>query len=120
MNQMRENRKYKVKVKNRVLTFNVRKELVQIQRFEENPNFHLLQPSQNPHDYYIMDSQEILAVHSILHLIFHRNKNQHHRTKWWKWLSILKRATLDLTRSNAVESQKHLATYVIPRCYMYE
>ncbi|KAJ5779032.1 hypothetical protein N7457_006752 [Penicillium paradoxum] len=66
-----------------------------------------------------MDSKDILAVHSTLHLIFHRNKNQHHRTKWWKWLSILKRATLDLTGPNAVECQKHLATYIIPRCYMY-
>ncbi|KAJ5504678.1 hypothetical protein N7463_007552 [Penicillium fimorum] len=62
-----------------------------------------------------MDSKEILAVHSTLHLIFHRNKNQHRRTKWWKWLSILKRATLDLARSG-VES--HLATHIIPRCYI--
>ncbi|KAJ5545351.1 hypothetical protein N7535_006259 [Penicillium sp. DV-2018c] len=64
-----------------------------------------------------MDTKEILAVHSMLHLIFHRNKNQHHRAKWWKWLSILKRATLDLVRSD-VESQKHLATQIIPRCYI--
>ncbi|KAJ6149958.1 hypothetical protein N7471_001157 [Penicillium samsonianum] len=62
-----------------------------------------------------MDSKEILAVHSILHLIFHRNKNQHRRTKWWKWLSILKRATLDLARSGV---KSHLATHVIPRCYI--
>ncbi|CRL30123.1 unnamed protein product [Penicillium camemberti] len=60
--------------------------------------------------------KEILAVHSTLHLIFHRNKNQHRRTKWWKWLSILKRATLDFARSGV---KSHLAT-VIPRCYMYE
>ncbi|KGO63663.1 hypothetical protein PITC_072160 [Penicillium italicum] len=58
--------------------------------------------------------EEILAVHSMLHLIFHRNKNQHRRTKWWKWLSILKRATLDLARSGV---KSHLAT-VIPRCYI--
>ncbi|KAJ5972663.1 uncharacterized protein N7479_002581 [Penicillium vulpinum] len=64
-----------------------------------------------------MDTKEILAVHSTLHLIFHRNKNQHRRTKWWKWLSILKRATLDLARSGV---KSHLATYIIPRCYMYE
>ncbi|KAJ5882189.1 uncharacterized protein N7529_000861 [Penicillium soppii] len=71
-----------------------------------------------------MDSKEILAVHSMLHLIFHRNKNQHHRTTWWKWLSMLKRATADLARSldadaTSVESQKqHLAAHIIPRCYM--
>ncbi|OQE07106.1 hypothetical protein PENVUL_c015G08543 [Penicillium vulpinum] len=62
-----------------------------------------------------MDTKEILAVHSTLHLIFHRNKNQHRRTKWWKWLSILKRATLDLARSGV---KSHLATYIIPRCYI--
>jgi ribonuclease MRP protein subunit RMP1 len=60
--------------------------------------------------------EEILAVHSMLHLIFHRNKNQHRRTKWWKWLSILKRATLDFARSGV---KSHLATHVIPRCYLY-
>ncbi|KAJ5470867.1 hypothetical protein N7530_008224 [Penicillium desertorum] len=59
--------------------------------------------------------EEILAVHSMLHLIFHRNKNQHRRTKWWKWLSILKRATLDFARSGV---KSHLATHVIPRCYL--
>ncbi|KAJ5441351.1 hypothetical protein N7491_003757 [Penicillium cf. griseofulvum] len=62
-----------------------------------------------------MDSKEILAVHSTLHLIFHRNKNQHRRAKWWKWLSILKRATLDLARSGV---KSHLATHIIPRCYI--
>jgi ribonuclease MRP protein subunit RMP1 len=71
-----------------------------------------------------MDSKEVLAVHSMLHLIFHRNKNQHHRAKWWKWLSMLKRATADLARSRetgAVETQKqHLAAHIIPRCYMYD
>ncbi|KAJ5139102.1 uncharacterized protein N7515_003950 [Penicillium bovifimosum] len=61
-----------------------------------------------------MDSKEILAVHSVLHLIYHRNKNQHHRAKWWKWLSILKRATLNLIRS---EESQHLAQ-IIPRCYI--
>ncbi|CAG8244782.1 unnamed protein product [Penicillium salamii] len=65
---------------------------------------------------------EIQAVHSILHLIFHRNKNQHHRTKWWKWLSMLKRATLDLAQPLSVasaEAQKqYLATHLIPRCYV--
>ncbi|CAG7940880.1 unnamed protein product [Penicillium nalgiovense] len=58
---------------------------------------------------------EILAVHSMLHLIFHRNKNQHRRTKWWKWLSILKRATLDFARPGV---KSYLATHVIPRCYI--
>ncbi|KAJ5362282.1 hypothetical protein N7541_003126 [Penicillium brevicompactum] len=65
--------------------------------------------------------EELLAVHSLLHLIFHRNKNQHHRTKWWKWLSMLKRATADLAQAepSAMEAQKqHLAAHIIPRCYV--
>ncbi|KAJ5092246.1 hypothetical protein NUU61_007116 [Penicillium alfredii] len=73
-----------------------------------------------------MDSKEILAVHSTLHLIFHRNKNQHQRTKWWKWLSALKRITLKL--ANALDDRafdataahaykQHLATSLIPRCF---
>lgn len=69
-----------------------------------------------------MDHQEISAVHSVLHLIYHRNKNQHQRAKWWKWLSTLKRTTLDLESldSAAVERyQQHLAMHLIPRCYLY-
>ncbi|KAJ5612391.1 hypothetical protein N7510_005585 [Penicillium lagena] len=72
-----------------------------------------------------MDATEIRAVNSMLHLVFHRNKNQHQRAKWWKWLSVLKRTTLDLAQSldgarlNAVESHRqHLATHLIPRCYL--
>ncbi|KAJ5715046.1 uncharacterized protein N7483_012227 [Penicillium malachiteum] len=67
-----------------------------------------------------MDTQEISAVHSILHLIYHRNKNQHKRTKWWKWLSMLKRITsqLESLDSAAAERyQQHLAAHLIPRCY---
>ncbi|KAJ5552901.1 hypothetical protein N7494_002279 [Penicillium frequentans] len=68
-----------------------------------------------------MDHQEISAVHSVLHLIYHRNKNQHQRAKWWKWLSTLKRTTSDLESLDlaAVERyQQHLAMHLIPRCYL--
>ncbi|KAJ5921557.1 hypothetical protein N7466_009883 [Penicillium verhagenii] len=68
-----------------------------------------------------MDYQEISAVHTLLHLIFHRNKNQHQRAKWWKWLATLKRTTLDLKSldSAAVERyQQHLAQHLLPRCYL--
>ncbi|KAJ5719567.1 hypothetical protein N7493_007145 [Penicillium malachiteum] len=67
-----------------------------------------------------MDTEEISAVHSILHLIYHRNKNQHKSTKWWKWLSMLKRTTAELGSLDAVAAesyQQHLATHLIPRCY---
>ncbi|KAJ6024506.1 hypothetical protein N7540_005303 [Penicillium herquei] len=67
-----------------------------------------------------MDTQEISAVHSILHLIYHRNKNQHKRTKWWKWLSMLKRTTSELESLDSAAAeryQQHLAAHLIPRCY---
>ena len=73
-----------------------------------------------------MDATEIRAVHSMLHLVFHRNKNQHQRAKWWKWLSLLKHTTLDLAQSldgarlSAAESHReHLAGHLIPRSYLY-
>ncbi|KAK2794952.1 hypothetical protein FQN52_006831 [Onygenales sp. PD_12] len=43
-------------------------------------------------------STALKAIHTSLHLLYHRNKNQHRSTKWWKWLSMLRRATADLTR----------------------
>ncbi|KAJ5570356.1 uncharacterized protein N7459_009786 [Penicillium hispanicum] len=68
-----------------------------------------------------MDHKEIRAVHSVLHLIYHRNKNQHRQAKWWRWLSLLKRTTLKLgsldTDTSAV-SRQHLARQVVPRCYL--
>jgi ribonuclease MRP protein subunit RMP1 len=69
-----------------------------------------------------MDKKQILAVHSVLHLVYHRNKNQHQRAKWWKWLSLLKRTTLDLgsmDSATAASRRQHLASHLIPRCYLY-
>ncbi|KAJ5330970.1 hypothetical protein N7476_000753 [Penicillium atrosanguineum] len=69
-----------------------------------------------------MDTKEILAVYSILHLVYHRNKNQHQRAKWWKWLSALKRITLDLGSTDSAKAaacRQHLASHLSPRCYMY-
>ncbi|KAL4898459.1 hypothetical protein BDV59DRAFT_166888 [Aspergillus ambiguus] len=77
-----------------------------------------------------MDTDKIIRVHSMLHLIFHRNKNQHGGSKWWKWLSMLKRTTLRLAESlqdgspnsktapSADVYRKHLATHVVPGCYL--
>lgn len=79
-----------------------------------------------------METEEVFAVHSMLHLIYHRNKNQHGKTKWWKWLSILKRVTLNLARSldqkllrpydeidSSIESHKrYMAMQVVPKCYL--
>ena len=82
-----------------------------------------------------MEIEQVSAVHSMLHLVFHRNKNQHGRTRWWKWLSILKRLTLNLAKSLEQKFslsygendendppvdmyKRHLAMHVAPRCYL--
>ncbi|KAL2862971.1 uncharacterized protein BJX67DRAFT_385080 [Aspergillus lucknowensis] len=73
-----------------------------------------------------MEEADICRIHKILHLIFHRNKNQHRRTKWWKWLSILKRTVWNLALSlgsaqerlpSAEFYRQYLADRVVPRCY---
>jgi ribonuclease MRP protein subunit RMP1 len=71
-----------------------------------------------------MDTQEIQAVHAVLHLISHRNKNQHQRAKWWKWLARLKRTAIDLGSQNASVAipafyKQYLSAHLIPRCYLY-
>ncbi|KAJ5166508.1 uncharacterized protein N7482_005289 [Penicillium canariense] len=70
-----------------------------------------------------MDYQEIRATHAVLHLIYHRNKNQHQRAKWWRWLSQLKRTALDLGSQDASvvmpdSYKQHLAAHLIPKCYL--
>lgn len=69
-----------------------------------------------------MDRQELLSIYSILQLVYHRNKNQHQRAKWWKWLAMLKRATSELAsaKNEATHAQRrHLANNIIPKCYVY-
>ncbi|RDW59277.1 uncharacterized protein DSM5745_11105 [Aspergillus mulundensis] len=65
----------------------------------------------------------------MLHLISHHNRNQHGKAKWWKWLSILKRAVRNLALSLSPEDQeisrssgetykRYLADRILPRCYL--
>jgi hypothetical protein len=35
---------------------------------------------------------ELHEVNRLLHLIWHRNKNQHRGQKWWKWVGMLRRS----------------------------
>ena len=84
------------------------------------------------------DPKNLLAVHSLLRLIHHRNKNQHGRSKWWKWLSILNRTLWKLLQAVEAEQQQlsgpgstqasllsvekykeYLAVHAIPRCYLW-
>lgn len=54
----------------------------------EQPQSSLLAyPLPKQHEY-----QQLISTHQILHLTIHRNKNQHRRAKWWKWLSLLFRS----------------------------
>lgn len=64
------------------------------------------------------------AVFSTVHLIYHRNKNQHGGTTWWKWLSILRRCLVRLIDAVANEKRcmnisRYLHTRVIPKAYLY-
>ncbi|PGG98554.1 hypothetical protein GX51_06750 [Blastomyces parvus] len=44
-------------------------------------------------------SSTLKPIHITLHLLHHRNKNQHRPTKWWKWLAMLKRSMGALLRA---------------------
>ena len=64
-----------------------------------------------------------VATHTF-RLLHHRNKNQHRRSKWWKWFSMLKRCVSKLlheiqVRDNARAQArvKHMNRVVLPKCY---
>jgi hypothetical protein len=38
----------------------------------------------------------LLEIERLLHILCHRNKNQHRVQKWWKWFAILRRSTKKL------------------------
>jgi len=61
----------------------------------------------------------------ILHLTYHRNKNQHRLTKWWNWLSMLRRCVakllLDIQSDDEHRAScraNHLREILLPRCYL--
>ncbi|KAJ9242786.1 hypothetical protein DTO166G5_541 [Paecilomyces variotii] len=69
---------------------------------------------------------EIRTIHSMTHMIYHRNKNQHSSAKWWKWLRILKSSIYsllmaledDMTGKTVATYEDHLRRRLIPRCYL--
>ncbi|KAH8689709.1 hypothetical protein BGW36DRAFT_433709 [Talaromyces proteolyticus] len=69
-----------------------------------------------------MDLLRVEEVSSKLHLVYHRNKNQHGRSAWWRWLSMLRRTLLKLLSTTQYEGQEciseYLHAYIIPRCYV--
>ncbi|EED12546.1 conserved hypothetical protein [Talaromyces stipitatus ATCC 10500] len=70
-----------------------------------------------------MEQSLLETLFSTVHLIYHRNKNQHGGTAWWKWLSILRRCLLKLIGSTGNEKKcmnisRYLHTRVIPMGYV--
>ncbi|KLJ08908.1 hypothetical protein EMPG_15671 [Blastomyces silverae] len=84
-------------------------------------------------------SSTLKSIHITLHLLYHRNKNQHRGTKWWKWLAMLKRSMSALLRAvrrwewewdegdgdedggfraKVLEMMRYMHVYVVPRCYV--
>jgi hypothetical protein len=61
----------------------------------------------------------------ILFLIYHRNKNQHQTSKWWKWLSILQRNLVHLLTEQQENKdtrvkvrEQHISSNIVPKCYL--
>jgi ribonuclease MRP protein subunit RMP1 len=74
-------------------------------------------------------SRDIEAIYATLHLVYHRNRNQHRNTKWWKKLSMLKRSTFNLLceierfeqsddDENVFSEMQNLLSKVLPKCYL--
>lgn len=68
---------------------------------------------------------QLKGSYEILHLFYHRNRNQHRRGHWWKWLSVLKRCVKKLKVEGQVKDIRrvHARTMFIrdmllPKCYM--
>lgn len=82
-------------------------------------------------------SASIHEIHNTLHVLYHRNKNQHSCAKWFKQLSVLRRETrklaweletverleedfddgVDLAREDVRRRMEFLGREVVLRCY---
>lgn len=72
-----------------------------------------------------IDIAQLQAVLDILHLLQHRNKNQHRHSIWWQWMSMLKRCVgkliIELTGQDIKHAQArvlYMRKYLIPKCYL--
>ena len=70
------------------------------------------------------DVSQLQGVSQILHLIHHRNKNQHRHSHWWKWLAMLRRSIAklitDIGHGNVERASvriKYMNEHLFPRCY---
>ncbi|RPB16048.1 hypothetical protein P167DRAFT_602707 [Morchella conica CCBAS932] len=58
----------------------------------------------------------------LLHLLFHRNKNQHRSGKWWKWFGMLRRNIRKLLHPSAEDGDankrvEYMRRVLVPSCY---
>jgi hypothetical protein len=58
----------------------------------------------------------------LLHLLFHRNKNQHRSGKWWKWFGMLRRNIRKLLNpseedGDASKRVEYMRRVLVPSCY---
>jgi ribonuclease MRP protein subunit RMP1 len=70
---------------------------------------------------------DLLQIFNILTLAYHRNKNQHRRSRWWKELSLLRRNLRRLLAESEKEKEKEkegfekrtsfLREWLLPRCW---
>ncbi|ODH48855.1 hypothetical protein GX48_05001 [Paracoccidioides brasiliensis] len=86
---------------------------------------------------FMSPSRTLIAIHTSLHLLYHRNKNQHGAAKWWKWLAMLKRSMAELValvrryerygdeydnddgfRVKVLERMRYMHFWIVPRCYI--
>lgn len=70
------------------------------------------------------DVSQLQGVSQILHLIHHRNRNQHRHSHWWKWLAMLKRSIArlitEIVQGNVERASvrmKYMNDLLLPRCY---
>lgn len=71
-----------------------------------------------------LDIVQLRESAKILHLLFHRNKNQHRQATWWKWLSMLRRCLakliIELGSPDPVDTltrTRFMINFLLPRCY---
>jgi ribonuclease MRP protein subunit RMP1 len=70
-----------------------------------------------------MENVKLRHEYSLLRILHHRNKNQHHVAKWWRDLNTLKRLLTKLISMKDLQSKQcydlvyKLKKYTIPQCY---
>ncbi|CDK25278.1 unnamed protein product [Kuraishia capsulata CBS 1993] len=83
--------------------------------------FNLMAPLLNAEDLLVLRNER-----DILHLIYHRNKNQHRQAKWWSHLNILKRRLSKLLvlfdgetipEEEIYKQSRFIVKRLVPDCY---